>query len=483
RATEEGKLLYANPAMARMFGYESVYELLLLNFWELFFRPDSRENVTQAQAADGRVRELELGMRHRDGHEIWVIINSRLVQAEGPKVSWYEGTLNDITHRRLLEAERLKAQKLESIGSLAGGLAHDFNNFLSEIQLNCSSARLALAEKREDNEIATQLAAAEKAVFRAQGITKRLLTFSPGGGPVRAAQPLGPILREASELIVRVENIETTFDLPEQLSPVNVDAAQIGQIVRNLVLNARQAMPDGGRLELSAQNVTVGAGVTIGPLEPGLYVEVSVKDQGVGIPPEIMDRIYDPYMSTNSTGNGLGLFTCFTVLEKHDGWITATSKVGQGSTFRFYLPATAATSDILLAENVDSRAEKSCRILIMDDEEGIRLSLSLLLKKIGYESDTAADGESALSLYSEHLKAGDPYDTVIIDLTIPNGMGGIETVQKMKRMNPEVKAIMSSGYSTSPAMAHPDDYGFTEVLVKPYTIEDLTDTIERALRD
>ena len=378
-------------------------------------------------------------------------------------------TLHDTTDKRRWEKETRQAQKLEAMSVLAGGLAHDFNNFLMQIMLNVSTARMKITNAPVAQEI---LASAERAVKHAKGITQQLLTFSRGGQPVKSRQLLNPLLKESVKFVLRGSPLTPEFLLQKDLWAVDIDANQINQVINNLVINAIQAMPGGGKLFVSTANLTVDEDRPQSPLMPGNYVRVMVRDRGTGIAPELVGKIFDPYFTTKERGNGLGLYSCFNVLTKHGGWITVKSKVNRGSSFIFYLPGKVAPVPITATKRDLTKGHG--HVLIMDDDDDIRRALARLLVMQGYNVDTASEGEAAIRLYVEKTREGKPFDLVILDLTIVGGMGGLETFKKIKQINPKVKAIAASGYSNDPIMANYEDHGFHGVIPKPFTWDEMS---------
>ncbi len=382
----------------------------------------------------------------------------------------------DITERKKLEADILKVEKLESLGVLAGGLAHDFNNLLMGINLNVTTARLKAGQNKE---LRTLLQSAEDAVMRAKGITQQLLTFTRGGEPVKSKMELAPLLKEAVKFALHGTSVKPRFNIDKKLLAVEIDHGQVNQVINNLVINAVHAMPNGGQVTATATNVIVDEKQPKGPLKPGHYVEVAIQDTGVGIPPNILDSIFDPYFTTREEGSGLGLFSCYSILEKHGGWITVESEVEQGSTFTFYLPAQTDGSGVTTED--EEIIPGSGYLLVVDDEEDIRTGMAELLESLNYEVDTAPDGKTALETYSRQWEAGQPFDLVILDLTLPGGMSGVDIFHHLREINPEVKAVVSSGYATNPIMARYADFGFKGVVIKPFSAEELSMVLSRAL--
>lgn len=315
--------------------------------------------------------------------------------------------------------------------------------------------------------------------MQAKGITQQLLTFARGGEPVISKMKLAPLLKEAVRFTLHGTSVEPRFIIAKDLWPVEIDSGQINQVINNLVINAVHAMPKGGQVTTTAANLFTDESQPRGPLKPGHYVEVTIQDTGVGIPPSIIDSIFDPYFTTRDEGSGLGLFSCYNILDKHGGWITVESTVDQGSTFTFYLPAqtdavdeTTGTAEIIPGSGY---------LLVVDDEEDIRTGMAELLKSLNYEVDTAPDGKTALEIYSRQWEAGHPFDLVILDLILPGGMSGIDIVRHLLEINPEVKAVVSSGYANNPIMARYADFGFKGVIIKPFEVEELSMVLSRTL--
>jgi len=383
----------------------------------------------------------------------------------------------DITERLRLEADHLRIEKLESLGLLAGGIAHDFNNLLTSILGNVSLARM---HPEQGPDIETLLRDTEKATLRARDIAQQLLTFARGGVPVRKATDIRGLIREAAAFAQSGSSALCEFDIPADLHPADVDAGQLSQVIHNLVLNAVQAMPAGGRVFVSCRNLEVRRDQAL-PLNPGPYVVLSIRDQGQGIPPEQALRIFDPYFSTKVAGSGLGLSVCHSIVKQHDGHIGLESKPGQGATFSVYLPAVPeAPREEGGSEGARIR-RGSGRVLFMDDDENVLKAADQMLKHLGYEVATARHGMEALGLVQAARDEGRPFEAVILDLTIPGGMGGAETLRRLLALDPEVPAIASSGYASDPVMANYRSFGFREALAKPYGMAQLSRVLAAAV--
>jgi len=409
------------------------------------------------------------------------------VQASAAPIKDKDGTLiglilvfRDTTEQRKYLREMMRTQKLESLGILAGGIAHDFNNILTAILGSISLARLELRSNSDASKI---LFSAEKASVRAKALTNQLLAFGKGGVPVKKPLALDAVIRETASFCLMGSKNRCVFDIAKNLWMVEVDEGMVSQAINNIVINADQAMvmPNGGTITLKVNNYDSSKEKTPNPKLDGKYVKIDIIDEGGGIPQSIMPNIFDPYFTTKSNGNsGLGLTMAFSIIKNHGGLIDVDSTVGKGSRFTIYLPA---SSEIQLTEELvalDQELHRG-RILIMDDEESIRKILGRMLKKLGYEVDFAENGAQAVEKYQSKFKSKTPYSAIIMDLTIPGNMGGKEAIRKLLKIDPDVKAIVSSGYSSDPIMAEFTKFGFIGVLSKPYTIVELQKTLSRSL--
>lgn len=405
-------------------------------------------------------------IRHRDGAiagSIWVF--------------------RDVTDAIRLEQERSKATRLESLAVLAGGLAHDFNNILTGVTGNISLARL---EASGDALIAERLAHAERACLRARGITSQLLTFARGGAPVKTTASIRTLVEETTTFALRGSSVAPSFVVRDDLWPVNIDVCQMSQVVSNLVINAQQAMPAGGVVTIEMGNVELPCddfrdGVH---MRAGRFVSISIADQGVGIPNEHLHRIFDPYFTTKPTGSGLGLATTYSIVSAHGGYIGVESTVDVGTRFLVYLPAADAAASPAVDTPTVAEIAVGGRALIMDDEEAIREVATSMFQRLGYETVTARDGTEAVRCFSEARRDGRPFDLVVMDLTIPAGMGGREAVALLKEIDPNVRAMASSGYVDDPIVVRYEQWGFCGMIAKPYVFEDVQEALARAaLRD
>ncbi len=432
---------------------------------------EKRKNPVRVIIQTGGVFELEhhTVLVARDGSE-------RVISDSGAPIRDNEGNVigvvlvfRDITEKQKVEEERVKVLKLESVGLLAGGIAHDFNNILTAILGNLSLAKLETENLNKDK-IIDILGKSEKACMRAKELTQQLLTFSRGGAPVRTTASIVELVRDSSDFMVRGSNVRCEYAIARDLWPVEVDQGQISQVINNLILNSVQAMPEGGVIKVQAKNINISDERPL--LAKGNYILLSVTDEGIGIPAEHLQKIFDPYFTTKQKGSGLGLATCYSIIKNHDGEITVESELGAGTTFRVYLPVSEYSLPSKPVDHEETSPGKG-KILVMDDEEDIRMITCRLLSTFGYEFLSAADGEEALRLYREAKQSDQPVTAVIMDLTIPGGMGGKEAIKKLLEFDPNAKVVVSSGYSNDPIVANFKQFGFSGFLVKPFEMEEL----------
>jgi PAS domain S-box-containing protein len=412
-------------------------------------------------ARDGTERPISNSaapIRNREGGVIGVVVVFR-----------------DVTERQKTEAELLKESKLESVGLLAGGIAHDFNNILQGILGNLSLARM---NAHSTEKMLERLAGVEKSAMRAKDLTQQLVMFARGGAPIRRQLQLTNTIRDATLFALHGSNVHCEFSLPADIWPVEVDEGQFRQVINNIVINAVQAMPEGGKIEVRSENVEFTAGF-LPPLKAGRYVKISIRDYGTGIRPEHLPRIFDPYFTTRGHARGLGLASAYSVIRKHDGQISVDTLAGRGSTFQIYLPA-SLKAVVAPAPDADQKEFfGEGRILMMDDEADILMLAGEMLKSMGYDVETAKEGGEAVERYQAVKGTDKAFKVVIMDLTVPEGMGGKECIRRMKELDPQVKAIVSSGYSLDPVMANFREFGFSGVIPKPYVMEELV----RVLRE
>jgi len=432
------------------------------------------------KAFAGFPQEFEWRARRYQSGEIFdVSVNLSLSSYAGEKV--VVATVTDITEKLRNERELQKVSQLESLGLLAGGIAHDFNNLLSGIFGNISLARMQVSST---SKVSKYLEKAEAALQRTTALTRQLLTFAKGGEPLRRVVDLGRLVAESSEFAVHGSNVKLEFEQSSNLWPVFADEGQIGQVISNLVINAGQAMSEGGLITIAMTNLESSVNSESGTDDQTRYVRITVSDQGEGISSENLVKIFDPYFTTKSTGCGLGLALCFSIIKKHNGFIRVESDLTRGTTFIIDLPAVTGADDEIKPEKDFVAAADKCddsvvqRILVMDDDSELQEVMVEILSLLGHSVVVTSEGQEALDVYKESLNNEQNFDLVILDLTIPGGMGGLETFEKLKELNPAVKVIVSSGYSTDPIMANFAEYGFVGVIPKPFTIAGVKDCID-----
>ena len=478
-----GRIILANRVAEQLTGYAES-EAIGKPFQEVFNIVDTRsgkqcENLVERVLETGGMVDVpeNAGFVSREGIERTVAASCAPIRDKDGALIGAILVFRDVTEKRRMEQELLKVQKLESIGVLAGGIAHDFNNILSAIIGNISLAKIY---SKPGDKVMARLEDAEKASLRARDLTQQLLTFSKGGAPVKKTASIAEMIQDSVSFMLSGSNVRCEFNIHPNLWPVDVDTGQISQVINNLVVNARQAMPNGGIIRVGAENLTATECRTH-PVCVGDYVRISIEDQGVGITQEDLQKIFDPYFTTKQSGHGLGLATSYSIITNHGGYIFAESETGVGTTFSIYLPASRGET----AEVEEAREKLSASggsILVMDDEEIVRQVIGMMLEHLGYDVAYACDGAEAVDLYKKAHQSGRPFDLVIMDLTVPGGMGGKEAMQKLLELDPGVTAIVSSGYSSELLHAESRKYGFAGVVTKPYKIEELSEAVSKALQ-
>ena len=477
----DARFIYVNDAACRALGY-SREELLSLRFHDI--DPGIPEEVWIEYWSDlKRQGSLTMESDHRthDGQLFPVETVANFVKFGEREYNC--AFVRDITERNKMLEEFLRAQKLESVGILAGGIAHDFNNLLSIIMGNIDLVKDKL---KPGADISALLTETEKASFQAQALTQQLITFSKGGAPVKNFSSLKKVVKEIKKSPNLGSNIRCDITLAPDLWFVEFDEGQIKHAINNLIDNAVESMPDGGRIHVMAENFNLTAGGDL-PFPEGRYVKISIRDHGVGIAEKHLSLIFDPYFSTKEMGlqkgMGLGLTTAYSIINRHDGYLTVDSEVGVGTTFTINLPA--PENDISESEPIgvitpEEPSARTGRILLMDDEEMIRDLGHRILSRLEYDTELAADGNEAIEMYQKAMDAGKPFEIVILDLTVKGGLGGKDAAKKILKINPHAKVIVSSGYSNDPVMTKFREYGFIGALPKPYNIKDLINALNKA---
>lgn len=480
----EGRVVLLNEVAAALTGW-TAGEAVGRPLAEVFRIIDGesrrpRESPAQQVLAAGRSSDLadDTILLAQDGRERNIADSAAPIRDRDNRIIGVVLVFRDITERLQAERELVKVKKLESVGVLAGGIAHDFNNILTAILGNIN---LCLLDEQLTAESRKLLEAAEKASVRARGLTQQLLTFAEGGDPIRESASLAEVVRDSAEFVLRGRQISCHYDLPDDLRRVEIDRGQISQVVQNLILNAIEAMPHGGRIDIACRNVTVGPRGGREGLAPGDYVRMEVSDSGVGMSGEVLERIFDPYFSTKSGGSGLGLAITHAVIGKHGGHIAVNSAPGAGSNFTIYLPAGSPGPDAAPEPAQSAPGSRRARILVMDDEEQVRETMRMMLSRSGHEVITAGEGREAVALYGNAAVTADPFDLTIMDLTVPGGMGGKEAVREILALNPLARVIVASGYSNDPVMANFRQYGFSGAIAKPFRLEEIARLLDELL--
>lgn len=464
---------YLSPAVVDITGFTG--DDILAKALSEFLHPDDKTMVFDilSQAVKNAGITLPISnfrVRHKEGEGHWVTLEGLVTNMlEIAGVRGIVLNCRDVTRLRQIEEVLIRVQKLESVGLLAGGIAHDFNNILTVILGNLDVAKKAgNSEKLQHN-----LDEAEKWVLRARDLTQQLLTFAKGGAPVKETASIEEVIKDTAAFSLRGSDVSLELDFQEGLYPVDIDRGQISQVIHNLVINAEEAMPEGGVITVRGLNAEINQG-DIYSLSPGKYVKIEVQDQGDGILPLNRERIFDPYFTTKSKGSGLGLSIVHSVITKHNGAVDFKSLPGKGTLFFIYLPASEKQKPGPRDEDEIMGGEG--KILVVDDEESIRDVAALLLESLGYKVITAESGEQAVEICKKELP-----DAVILDLTIPDGIGGKETAEEIRKFNKDIKLIVSSGYSNDPVMSRYKECGFDDVLMKPYKLEQIAKVVYRLL--
>lgn len=483
-----GRHTFSNARISEILGY-SLDEFMQMDLSSLVHQEDWQEieaRLPQLIAEKSGWRGWVIRWRHQNGNYRFLESDANPILNDTGDLVGFRGVDRDITERKEAEDERLiiekqllQAQKLESLGVLAGGIAHDFNNILTAIKGNISFTRMNLDISQPAY---VPLVTAEKAVNKAAALAKQLLSFSKGGEPIKKPISARQAVIDAVSLALSGSNVEAVVDLPADLLAINADEGQISQAFNNLIINAVQAMPGGGKLTISARNSAIGEGNSLG-LAAGNYVEIAFTDEGCGIAAEEIGKIFDPYFTTKEGGNGIGLASTYAIVKKHAGHISVSSALNAGTSFTILIPGCGEP----LPEEAPGAKDTAVvpgnhSILVLDDDEMVRELAEITLKRFGYGVTCCDNGATAISLYRSAFAEGVPFSLVIMDLTIPGGMGGIEAARQILAIDPEAKLIVSSGYSEDPVMANFAEYGFCAALEKPYSVEEIISILQETER-
>ena len=476
-----GAVLLMNEAAERLTGLARAIMLdkpVRVMFDALGYGPDTSTQALRRVLSDGQPIQLRHDADAARGLRQVVDLTGTPTRDEDGVITGAVWVVRDVSDAAKLEMQRSRAARLESLGVLAGGLAHDFNNILVGVVGNLSLAQAMLRE--EDTSIASRLAEAEASCVRARSVTNQLLTFAKGGAPVKIAASIPELVVECARFALSGSSVAPRFSFDADLWSAEVDVTQTGQVVHNLVLNAMEAMPRGGVVSIGLDNVTVTgtAQWRAVPVAPGDYVRLSVQDTGVGIDPQQLGHIFDPYYTTKEKNAGLGLAISYSIVQAHGGAITVDSRPGKGSRFDVYLPA-ASRPAVEATQSVTEH--RPGRVLLMDDDVDVVEVTRDMLEMLGYVADTTSNGTSAIDRFRDAAANGSDFDAVVLDLTVPGGMGGAEAVLGIREIRPDVPVVVTSGYADNPVLAHFREYGFDGVLPKPFGLNDLARALEEAV--
>lgn len=475
---ENKKFLTANLAGCRMLGY-SLEEILNIGIMDIHPEKDIPHVLEQfeKQLKQEIIVAPDIPVKRKDGTIFYADISSGPMLLRGKQ--YVIGLFRDITERKKADKELLKIKKIESVSILAGGIAHDFNNILAIILGNIELAGMSIDSTNEAYHL---LQMAKKASLRAKDLTQQLLTFSKGGDPVKQTASIDEIIIDSADFVLHGSSVVCDYKISEDLWKVDVDTGQMSQVIQNIILNVRHAMPEGGVVEVSCENIADIKKEAVS-LAGQKYIKITIVDTGSGIPAKYIEKIFDPYFSTKQTGSGLGLSICHSIISKHDGNISVQSEVGKGTTFIIYLPASLQTGpDTGMTEEHIGKTERKAKIMVMDYETMVRDVAKHELEWLGHEVVLAEDGHEAIELYNKYFESGRAIDIIIMDLTIPGGMGAKDAVQEILRINPDAKVVVSSGYSNDPIMANYQDYGFKASIAKPFKMAELNKIINTVLK-
>jgi PAS domain S-box-containing protein len=469
---QEERIILFNEAAANLTGYtktEAIGEALT----KICYVIDDKTSEPLVKISS-QVRPSNLILVSRNLTEIPVSISCAPIKATDGQIIGAVTVFQDISEKQKIEQELLKTEKLESLGILAGGIAHDFNNILAAILAN-----LELAKRKypKNEDIKKYLDDSVETTHRASELTKQLLTFSKGGAPVKKTASLAEIVCDTAKFALRGSKVRVEFLIPDTPWPAEVDSGQISQVIHNLVINAKQAMPKGGIIYISMENIMIKPG----RFNPGNYIKITIKDQGVGIPKENLSKIFDPFFTTKQEGSGLGLATSYSIIKRHDGYLEVESEVDTGTTFFIYLLALSQEITLPESQKEIAASNERLKILIMDDEEIILKSVGEMLEYFGHQVTLVTNGAEAIRVYQQVLGSSAPFDVVIMDLTVPGGMGGQEAIAHLRDIDPKIKAIISSGYANDPIMSDYERFGFCGVVTKPYKFDELTEVLNKVV--
>lgn len=476
---EQGNILYANQASEKLLGYPE-NELLHTPAFNLIHEKDRHliEEDMRIIAPDNVLPAREIRLKKKDGSYLDVEVQGFFVLIEERRL--LGAVIRDISVRKAREEQNqyLTKEKLKSVGVLAGGIAHDFNNLLAAILGNIE---LAKAYTDTNNKAHPLLKESQKAAIRAKGLSQQLLTFATGGEPVKHTSSIAKIITDSANFVLHGSSVVCDYHIPNDLWPAEVDTGQISQVIQNIILNACYAMPNGGVVEINCQNIP-DISKELSSLPFGQYLKISIVDSGSGIPQKNIDKIFDPYFSTKQEGSGLGLAICHSIICKHGGNISVQSEINQGTAFTIFLPASShILEEPTLSKHDIAEPKHKATIMVMDDESIVRYMVKQMLSHSGHEVLMAENGHEAIELYTEYVNSNRSIDIVFMDLVIPGGKGGKETVLEILKINPDAKVVVASGYSNDPIMANYQKHGFIASIVKPFQLSEVNKLINEIL--
>ena len=471
---KNGLITEANSSIEKIFE-KPREDILRKHITTIFEKESLKKNPLDFEALKkGLVVVNERDIKRPSGEVISVEMHSKMMP-DGT----YQSILRDITERKKLIENTVKMQKLESIGVLAGGIAHDFNNLLTGVFGFVELARMNCGNKEKCSEYTES---AMKSLERAKALTYQLLTFSKGGVPFIKTEKIEDLLRDVPLFALSGSNCRATFSFEKDLRCVRIDKNQISQVIENIVINARHAMPGGGEINISAQNCEITGRHHV--LQEGQYVIIKIKDAGIGIDPKIISKIFDPFFTTKQTGSGLGLATAYSIIKKHLGFIDVESVPGSGSEFHIYLPSIPKeNTEIPNVSGLELSFSGKGKVLVMDDEAIVRKIVKNMLERGGFEVVECEKGEEAISLLTEATARGEKFEFLIFDLTIKGGMGGVEAVKRIKDIDKKVPVLVASGYADDPAVSNPEKFGFSGSLSKPFKMAELFEVLKKILSE
>lgn len=480
RSDLQGRLLMGSPSGARLFGYDTVEEMIGLPLTSFWVNSEEREKLLNEIAKHGKVKDFEGLLKKKNGEVFVASFTTHFYYDDNGVVQGTEGIIRDVTERKMLQDQLISSQKMEAIGTLAGGIAHDFNNLLQVIRGN---AQMALLSVKQGDPGHSHLAAIQQAAKSASDLTKGLLTFSRRVEGNFKPLDLNKELMKLRSMLIRTipKMILVNLDMEKDLNAISADPSQIQQLIMNLAINARDAMPDGGAIEIKTENIHLNeeeAGRLLG-LSPGKHVRLSISDSGTGIDKTNIERIYEPFFTTKAPGQGtgLGLSIAYGIVETHNGYITCHSEPSNGATFKIYFPAISAPLEEETEDKTKELTRGSETILIVDDETEVRTLGEELLSSFGYTTLSASNGEEAVKVYEKNCEN---IDLVLLDLVMPK-MDGIQCVRRLREINPDVKIVIASGFASNGRVEDALNLGAVASIQKPYDIDEILSLLRTLL--